>query len=93
MNSVKEKISRSTWTLFQSAKDTLIANITKAVKDSQLKISQEELQKLLNLISSSADEGYHKGHKNFMVNLDNVIKVMYPSSGGSYINKIKNKQV
>lgn len=93
MTNVKEKFSRLTWNLFQGVKDTLISNISNAAKESKIKISQEELEKLLNLISSSADEGYHRGHKNYMTAIDNVVTTFQVREVDSMssIDKIRRK--
>lgn len=62
----EDKISKSSWALLQIIKDTISANLTTLASSKQVAIDLNELQKLLTVISTSADEGYHRGHKNFM---------------------------
>lgn len=62
----QDKINKTSWTLHESAKDAIARNIVDACRGGQLKIEAASVEKLLAVISASADEGYHRGHKNFM---------------------------
>lgn len=69
----REKISKSSWTLLEGIKDSVANNITNAIRSGQLKIETKQVQTLLALLGSSADEGYHRAHKTFMKTVDGVI--------------------
>lgn len=62
----QDKISKTSWTLHETVKDAVSQNIVTAIKGGQLKVEAATVEKLLAVISASADEGYHRGHKNFM---------------------------
>jgi len=65
-----DKISKSSWTLLEGAKDSVLTNVTNAVRSGQLKIESKQMTALLTVISTSIEEGYHKGHRTFMRNVD-----------------------
>lgn len=62
----RDKISKSSWTLLETIKDSLTTNLTNAVRGGQLKIEANQMALLLTVIGASADEGYHRGHRTFM---------------------------
>ncbi len=62
----QDKISKTSWTLHESVKDTLAQNLVAAIRSGQLKVEASAVETLLSLVAASADEGYHRGHKNFM---------------------------
>lgn len=66
----RDKINKSTWTLHSNVKDTVERNISNACRSGQLKIEAKQLPTLLALISSSADEGYHRAQSSFMRTFD-----------------------
>lgn len=61
----KDKINKSSWTLHQSVKDAVADNVVAAIHGGQLKIESASVEKLLAVISASADEGYHRGARTF----------------------------
>lgn len=66
----RDKISKSSWTLLEGAKDAVVANVTNAARSQQLKIEAAQVEKLLTIIAASIDEGYHRGHGTFMKVVD-----------------------
>ena len=70
----RDKISKTSWTLHESVKDTISQNLVNAIRGGQLKVEAATVEKLLTFIGASADEGYHRGHKNFMNNVDASVK-------------------
>lgn len=68
-----EKISKSSWSLLESIQDVLTTNVTTAFRAGQLKIDNSQLEKLLTILSTSAAEGYHRGHRSFMKVVESVI--------------------
>ena len=69
----RDKIGKSSWTLHESVKDTVAANLVNAIRSGQLKIEAASVEKLLAIISASADEGYHKGHRIFMKGIETCL--------------------
>jgi len=69
----RDKIGKTSWTLHESVKDTVAQNLVNAIRGGQLKIEAASVEKLLSLIAASADEGYHRGHKNFMNSVNTCI--------------------
>jgi hypothetical protein len=62
----KDNLSKSTWQLFEVAKDITKKNLVTAVNTGQLKIDESLLPVLMNVIDASINEGFNKGHKNFI---------------------------
>ena len=52
--------------MLDGIKDAVVTNVTNAVRGGQLKIEAAQVERLLMLITQSADEGFHKAHKSFM---------------------------
>ncbi len=68
-----EKINKSSWTLLEGIKDVLRENVANAVRGGQLKVEASQVERLLLIIDASADEGYHRSHKNFMRSVTNTL--------------------
>lgn len=69
----RDKISKSAWSLFEAAKDSVSANLTNAVRNGHLKIEASQMPALLALVTASLDEGYHKGHRVFDKTVEQAI--------------------
>lgn len=69
----RDKISKSSWTLHESSKDTVATNLVNAIRSGQLKIEAASVERLLAVVAASADEGYHKGHKVFLRTIDSAV--------------------
>jgi hypothetical protein len=59
MNSV-DKISRDAKILVDSAKDVTTKNLIEAVQGSLIDLNQDQLGKILNVLSTSFDMGYQR---------------------------------
>lgn len=59
MNSV-DKISRDSKILIDSAKDTVAKNLLEAAQNSIVDLNQEQLEKILSIVSVSLDMGYQR---------------------------------
>jgi hypothetical protein len=57
----KDKIIKASWNHFEGTKDVIMSNILNASRDGKVKIDESTLPKLLSLLNSSFEEGYHKG--------------------------------
>jgi len=69
---MNQSIDKAVWQLFETSKDIAKKNLVSAVSTGQLKVDEEALPALLNLVSSSIDEGFSKGHKAFLSNVKKV---------------------
>jgi len=74
-----DKISKSSWALHETVKDTVANNIVLAVRSGQVAIEQSILERLLTIVSLSADEGYNKGFKSFARSVDEELKTSKPT--------------
>jgi hypothetical protein len=72
MNNPNDQINKAAWTLAEGIKDTVIANVTAAVRTS-LKIEATEVVKLLSIIGPSIEEGFHRGAKVFERTVKSVL--------------------
>jgi hypothetical protein len=65
MQHPKEKIIKSVHGCFEATKDTLVRNVTSAVKDRKINIDPAALPQLLSLLSASVDDAFHKTYNVF----------------------------
>lgn len=61
----KDKISKLTWSTLEAVRDTVLKNVSDAVRQGQLNIDPKNTQALLTLVSLSIEEGYHKSARSF----------------------------
>lgn len=79
MSVISEKASRASWSLFEGVKDAVSSNIVSAVSSGALKIDKGELEKLVAVVNSSIEEGYHKGHRAFTKAIDVAVQESQPT--------------
>lgn len=72
----KEKINRALWLHFEATRDILVKNVDASIKAGTIKFDQNSAAQLLNIITASVDEGYHKGLSVFNRELDGAIKLL-----------------
>jgi hypothetical protein len=72
----RDQVSQASWTLLEAAKDTTATNIMASIRAAQLDIKPDQLQKLLMIVDASIEEGYHKGHKTFMKQIEKALYVV-----------------
>ena len=53
------------WNHFAGSKDSVIKNVTDALRDGKIKVETQSVDHLLKLIESSLDQGYHRGFNVF----------------------------
>ena len=70
----KDKVSKAAWALFEGAKDSVVKNVIRAAQAKQLKIDDDVLPLLLTVVTTSLDEGFHKGHYVFTRTVEDDIK-------------------
>lgn len=63
----KDALSKSAWSLFEITKEITKKNLVSAISSGQLKVEESALPNLLKVIDASINEGYNKGHKNFIL--------------------------
>ena len=61
----QDVITQASWILMQTSKDTATTAIVAACRAGDLKIENEQVQKLLLLVGASVEEGYNRGSKAF----------------------------
>lgn len=71
----RDKIGKSFKTFLEGVKDTVLNNIVATVRSEQLKIDKHVLERLLTVVTLSHDEGFHKGYKTFMREIDAITSV------------------
>ena len=70
--SSKDKVSKSVWGLFEFTKETVKKNLVQAANSEQLKLDENSLRLLLNIVDSSISEGYNKGLDSTVKNLVSI---------------------
>lgn len=70
---LRDKINKAAWMTLQSAKDVVTTNVTKAVTSGQLKVDANQLPLLLQVITASIEDGYHRSNRNFLKVVDAAI--------------------
>lgn len=61
----KDKISKAEWNHFQGACDSVVKNISAAIRDGKLKVDASSTQQLIGLITASLEQGFHAGSNVF----------------------------
>lgn len=69
----RDMLSKASWTLMEVMKDAASANLTQALRTSQLSIDAKEVPKLMALVAASLEEGYHKGYRSFAKVIDAAV--------------------
>ena len=49
----------------ESSRDATLTNLVMAVRTSHIDVKQDQLQRILALVTASFEEGYHKGSRTF----------------------------
>jgi len=70
----KNKASKLTWDLFEVAKETLKKNLVLATNNGLLKLDESLLPEVFSLIDASINEGFNKGHNNFIKSLTTLVE-------------------
>lgn len=66
----RDMITKASWSLMEVMKDAASANITTALRGKQLKIENAEVIKLMTIVATSIEEGFHRGFKSFNKTLE-----------------------
>lgn len=85
----KDKIVKASWNLLGSSKDTLLTNISNAVRNGTIKVEQDSIERLMQLINTSIDEGYHRGYNVFEREVDSSLRVHLEQSQPVSVTKKK----
>ncbi len=87
-------LDKTSWELVEILKDTAKKNLAKAVSTKQIKIEEEVLPTLFNLLDASMSEGYNKSYKNFSSKFEKISKQYSNSSldaDGTSVSSKKRK--
>jgi hypothetical protein len=68
----KNKVSKLTWDFFEVTKEIAKRNLVTAVNTKQIDVNESLLPAILGLIDVSVNEGFNKGHNNFLNALSNM---------------------
>ena len=69
----KDKIVKASWNLLGSSKDSLVTNVSNAIRSGTIKVESDSVERLMQLISTSIDEGYHRGYNVYERELDSAL--------------------
>jgi hypothetical protein len=58
-------INKASWSLMETTRDAVLLNVTLACRSKQLDVRPDQMQKLLDFVSASVEEGYHRGLRVF----------------------------
>lgn len=70
----KDKIVKAAWNHFGGTKDSVVTNISNAVRNGQIKVEADSMNYLLQLINTSIEEGYHRGYNVFEREIDAALQ-------------------
>jgi hypothetical protein len=70
----KNKVSKLTWDFFEVTKEITKRNLVTAVNTKQIDVNESLLPTILSLIDASTDEGFNKGHNNFLNSVSNMVE-------------------
>jgi hypothetical protein len=61
----QDKINKAGRALTSTVNETIITNLVSAQRSGAIDVTDDQLQKVLSLVSQSTEQGYHKGLKTF----------------------------
>lgn len=67
------EVQKALWNVVMHCRDTAATNFLVYANKSKLDVKNDELQKLVALIKTSVEEGYHQASKEFDKKLDKVM--------------------
>lgn len=73
MTSPRDQISKASWMLLESIKDSVTSNVIAATQSGQLDLKNINLERLLLIINASAEAGHQRAHKSFLQEVDRVV--------------------
>lgn len=74
----RDVIMQATQSLLESAKSAVTADIVTAVRMGQLKLENEQVQKLLLLMGSSIEEGFNRASRSFSRVVESALGTVEP---------------
>lgn len=69
----KDQIMRASWNQLSAVRDVVVKNVHDAVRTKIIAMEPDAVQQLLSLISSSVEEGYHKGTSTLEKEVDMIL--------------------
>ena len=61
----KDKIAKASWILLEGVKDQAVNSLIQAVQTGHVKVEKDQLERLVQLVSTSIEAGYHKAFRTF----------------------------
>jgi hypothetical protein len=58
----KEKLNKAIWQHFEGMRDLVMQNVVTMIRDGKLKVEPAELGNLTNILKTSMEDGFHRGH-------------------------------
>jgi hypothetical protein len=87
----KDKIAKLAWDVVQSSKDVTFSNLLKASSDGTLKLEKSQLDKLMMIVGTSIDAGYHNASKTFNKSVDSCLSNLVESVTNESVKSSKKK--
>lgn len=73
MTSSRDQISKASWMLVESIKDSVSSNIITASQAGQIDLKNLNLDRLLTIINASVEAGHQRATKAFLQEVDKAI--------------------
>jgi dihydroxyacetone kinase-like predicted kinase len=73
MTSSRDQISKASWTLVESIKDSVSSNVVAASQTGQIDLKNLNLDRLLTIINASIEAGHQRATKAFLQEVDKVV--------------------
>ena len=73
MTSSRDQISKATWMLVESIKDSVSSNIVTASQTGQIDLKNLNLDRLLTIVNASIEAGHQRATKAFLQEVDKVV--------------------
>lgn len=61
----KDKIAKATWTLLEGMKDQVRSDLIASVQSGLVKVEKDQIERLVHIVTTSMDAGYHKAFRTF----------------------------
>jgi hypothetical protein len=87
--SPKDKLSRASWNLLESAKDLATTTLAQVIQEGRLKLDQSQAKMLQDLLTRSIEAGYHRAYPNYMREVDAALADAIVSVSSTDVTKKK----
>lgn len=81
----KDKISKAVWNICESCKEVVASNLVQASRTGVLNLDETQQQAVIQLVSQSVDQAFHKAFSTFLKSVDAAINDVQKMARGTSV--------